>query len=180
MDKYDLSNDGNGSVGTLSVLEYQGKKSALTTHKKSFNNVYVKGFPVEYSDENLIDLFKEHGKIQNVAIMRDGTGVSKGFGFVCFEDSSSAEKATQHYQRLDADKDQAADEALGFKVSELYVREAKKKSVRVQELQMNNFKYKKSIMYFSLFVKNFPLGTTEEELRIYFNSATQGDGPNKI
>ena len=45
---------------------------------------------------------------------------------------------------------------------------------------MSNFKYKKSIMYFSLFVKNFPLGTTEEELRIYFNSATQGDGLNKI
>ena len=101
MDKYDLSSDGNGAEGTLTVMEYQGKKSGLNTHKKSFNNVYVKGFPVDYSDDNLIDLFKEFGKIQNVAIMRDGTGISKGFGFVCFEDSSSAEKATQHYQRQD-------------------------------------------------------------------------------
>lgn len=40
---------------------------------------------------------------------------------------------------------------------------------------MNNFKYKKSIMFFSLFVKNFPLGTTEEELKIFFSSACQGD-----
>jgi polyadenylate-binding protein len=179
MDKYDLSSDGNGAEGTLSVLEYQGKKSGLNSQKKAFNNVYVKGFPVEWTEENLEDLFKTFGKIQNVAIMRDGTGVSKGFGFVCFEDSTSAEKATQHYQRHET-KDEAADEALGFKVSELYVREAKKKSQRQQEMLMSNFKYKKSIMYFSLFVKNFPLGTSEEELRIYFSSATGNEGPNKI
>lgn len=180
MDKYDLSSDGNGASGILSVLEYQGKKNALNSHKKSFNNLYVKGFPVEFTDEDLEGVFKEFGKIQNVAIMRDGTGASKGFGFVCFEDSSSAEKATQHFSRTESKENQAADEVLGFKLKDLYVKEAKKKSVRVQELQMNNFKYKKSVMYFSLFVKNFPLGTTEEELRIYFNSATQGDGPSKI
>ena len=40
---------------------------------------------------------------------------------------------------------------------------------------MNNFKYKKSIMFFSLFVKNFPVGTTDEELKIYFQSACQGE-----
>jgi polyadenylate-binding protein len=96
MDNYDLSSDGNGASGTLSVLEYQGKKSGLTS-KKAFNNVYVKGFPTDYTDENLEDIFKEFGKIQNVAIMRDGNGLSKGFGFVCFEDSSAAEKATQHF-----------------------------------------------------------------------------------
>ena len=55
-----------------------------------------------------------------------------------------------------------------IKLSDLYVREAKKKSQRVNEIQMQNFRYKKSIMFFSLFVKNFPVGTTEEELKIYF------------
>jgi hypothetical protein len=55
------------------------------------------------------------------------------------------------------------------------VREAKKKSIRQKELEMNNFKYKKSIMFFSLFVKNFPPGTTEEELKIYFSTACQGE-----
>lgn len=63
----------------------------------------------------------------------------------------------------------------GCKLTDLYVREAKKKQQRVHELQMNNFKYKKSIMFFSLFVKNFPPGTTDEELRIYFSTACQGD-----
>ena len=113
-----------------------------------------------------------------MAIMRDGNGTSKGFGFVCFEDSTSAEKATQHFLRHESTT--SNDEGLGFKVSDLYVREAKKKSVRVAEPQMNSFKYKKSIMYFSLFVKNFPLGTTEDEIRLYFASANGGEGPNKI
>lgn len=31
--------------------------------------------------------------------MRDGEGNSKGFGFVCFADSQSAEKATQFVLR---------------------------------------------------------------------------------
>jgi RNA recognition motif-containing protein len=31
--------------------------------------------------------------------MRDGDGASKGFGFVCFTDASSAEKATQFVMR---------------------------------------------------------------------------------
>ena len=63
----------------------------------------------------------------------------------------------------------------GVKVTDLYIREAKKKYQRVAELQMNNFKYKKSIMFFSLFVKNFPPGTTVEELKIYFSTACQGE-----
>lgn len=74
MDKYDLSSDGHGAEGILTVLEYQGKKSAMTIHKHTYNNVYVKGFPkdTEFTEENLEELFKQFGDIQNTAIMRDG------------------------------------------------------------------------------------------------------------
>ena len=90
---------------------------------------------------------------------------------MCFTDPSAAEKATYYVQRSDAQAEDGIDpkvEINGIKLTDLYVREAKKKSQRVAEIQMNNFKYKKSIMFFSLFVKNFPPGTTEEELKIYF------------
>ena len=177
MDKYDLKAEGRGKEGTLTVLEYQAKKP--TIHKKQFNNVYVKGFPKEndFTEENLAELFKEFGELQNVAIMRDGTGLSKGFGFVCFTEGGAAEKATQYVLRNDPGAlGENPDVPLpkqvqGIKLTDLYVREAKKKTQRVAELQMNNFKYKKSIMFFSLFVKNFPVGTTDEELRIYFSTA---------
>lgn len=102
--------------------------------------------------------------------MRDGTGDSKCFGFVCFADSVSAEKVLSLAQ-MGESKQGTGDcmidfqkEIKGVKVTDLYIREAKKKSVREHELMMTNFKYKKSIMFFSLFVKNFPVGTTAEEL----------------
>lgn len=71
-------------------------------------------------------------------------------------------------------------EVKGIKLTDLYIKEAKKKSQREKELLMNNFKYKKSIMYFSLFVKGFPDGTTEEELKIYFTTACQGGEVTRV
>ena len=152
-------------------------------HKRSFNNVYVKGFPKDesFTEDSLQELFIEFGEIQNTAIMRDGTGISKGFGFVCFTEPAAAEKATQFVLRNDpnaqTDKDDGTNvkRVNGISLADLYVREAKKKQQRIHELQMNNFKYKKSIMFFSLFVKNFPPGTTDEELKIYFSTACQGE-----
>ena len=148
----------------------------------------MKNFPKEdsFTDDHLAELFKEFGVLQSAAIMRDGEGQSKGFGFVCFADASAAEKATQAVQRREqgADlvddgethlSDQKAKSVHGVRLSDLYVREAKKKCQRQAELQLNNFKYKKSIMFFSLFVKNFPPGTTVEELKIYFSTACQGE-----
>jgi RNA recognition motif-containing protein len=65
MDKYDLSTDGNGAEGILSVSEYQGKKSGMNIHKHTFNNVYVKGFPKDtgFSEEDIEVLFKQFGDI---------------------------------------------------------------------------------------------------------------------
>ncbi len=53
MDKFDISTEPGGAQGILTVLEYQGKKTSQQTHKKSFNNVYVKGFPkdADFTDE---------------------------------------------------------------------------------------------------------------------------------
>lgn len=113
--------------------------------------------------------------------MRDGSGESKGFGFVCFAEPTAAEKAmkvvmqSEALQHDDEPPNNDHKTVNGVKITDLYVREAKKKSIRIQELQMSNFKYKKSIMFFSLFVKNFPVGTTDEELKIYFQSACQGE-----
>ena len=148
----------------------------------------MKNFPKEasFTEESLELLFTEFGEVQSTAIMRDGNGESKGFGFVCFKDPAAAVKAIQFVMRSEAennendvevkdDGEQKDSKVNGVKLSDLYVREAKKKSQRVAELQMSNFKYKKSIMFFSLFVKNFPVGTTGEELKIYFQTACQGE-----
>lgn len=108
--------------------------------------------------------------------MRDQDGKSKGFGFVCYVHPSDAEKATREVKALAEDVKDELDEHN----PKLFACEAKRKKERDQELTMNNFKYKKSIMFFSLFVKNFPAGTTDEELKIYFQSACNGGDVSKV
>lgn len=178
MDKYDLASDGHGNEGILTVLEYQGKKTQQQI-KKSFNNIYVKGFPRDdsFNEEDLVTLMSQFGKIDSACIMRDAEQKSKGFGFVYYSDPSEAEKAASFNTRagnLETD-DIPIKEIKGVKLTDIFIGEAKPRAVRTKELEMMNFKYKKSIMYFSLFVKNFPLGTTEEELKIYFSTACQGE-----
>lgn len=70
------------------MLEYQGKK--VTVPKKVFNNLYVKNFSKDFTDEQLADLFREFGEVQSASVMRGEEGESKGFGFVCFTDPEAA------------------------------------------------------------------------------------------
>jgi RNA recognition motif-containing protein len=175
MDNFDLATVGGS--GNLTVLEYQGRKNLGP--KKFFNNIYVKGFPCEdFEESDLMELFKEFGEIQNAVIMRDCDEKSKGFGFVCFSDPSSAEQATTAVNsKADSQEDgdeKEVKEVKGVKLSDLYVREAKKKNERVKEALQNNFKFKKSIMMFTLFVKNFPVGVSEQDLKAFFNQSANG------
>ena len=139
MDKFDLDIEGKDK---LTVLEYQGNKGKII--KRQFNNVYVKNFSKDpsFDEKSLEELFKPFGEISSSIIMRDGNGVSKGFGFICFTDPSAAEKATSFVLRneINADGDKAQESAQehkvikGVKLADLYVREAKKKEQRHHEL----------------------------------------------
>ena len=107
----------------------------------------MKNFPKEasFTEESLGELFTEFGDVQSAAIMRDATGESKGFGFVCFKESGAAEKAIQFVMRYESSKTDEKEAEVknggdkdakvnGVKLTDLYVREAKKKSQRVHEL----------------------------------------------
>jgi polyadenylate-binding protein len=177
MDDFDLS--ASGGEGRLTVSEYQQKKTIGS--KKPFNNVYVKGFVdfPEFGEDDLKQLFSQFGEVLNAAVMRDADGTSKGFGFVCFADPQGAEEAVRFANKPpEGEGEEAASKeelsVKGVKVTSLYVKEAKKKKDRERELRHQNFNFKKSIMLFTLFIKNFPLGTTEQDLRQYFANAFDG------
>lgn len=53
----------------------------------------MKNIDDDVSDEELRDLFRPCGSITSAIVMRDGKGVSKGFGFVCFSTPEEASKA---------------------------------------------------------------------------------------
>ncbi|KAA6376556.1 MAG: putative polyadenylate-binding protein [Streblomastix strix] len=56
-------------------------------------NIYIEGFPIGFSDEQLFNLFKKYGKILSCTITRNNEGISKGFGFCCYEQEASANVA---------------------------------------------------------------------------------------
>ena len=59
-------------------------------------NIYVGNLSYEVTEEELKQLFSEHGAVVSVNLIKDrDTGNSKGFGFVEMENADVAEKAIE-------------------------------------------------------------------------------------
>lgn len=88
--------DGNSLVignFKLTIEKFTPKDQRI---KISSNNIYVRGFPENFREEDLANSFESFGKITSKIIMRDSQGNSRLFGFVCFENRDSAGKAVEH------------------------------------------------------------------------------------
>jgi polyadenylate-binding protein len=70
------------------------KERMVANGNKKYTNVYVKNLPDTVTEEQLKTMFTPFGTVQSAVIMKGDDGsVSKGFGFVNFEEPESAEKA---------------------------------------------------------------------------------------
>jgi len=57
----------------------------------------VKNLPTgEYNDSELEELFSKYGSITSAVVTREENNSSKGFGFVCFENTDDAAEAVKH------------------------------------------------------------------------------------
>lgn len=132
------------------------------TAKQRFNNVYVKSFPPETNDESLREMFEEFGEIISCCVSVDAEGNSKGFGFVCFKDPDSAEKAAEalHGKEING--------------RQLYVNRAQKKEERQEELKQRlekqradrQSKYARGV---NLYVKNLDDNVDDQTLESAFS-----------
>lgn len=96
----------DGAKSELIVLKAQKKSERVAFLARQFEdrkreriakyhglNLYVKNFPIDFDDAELRKLFSEFGEITSCKIMRDATGSSKGFGFVCYSTATEARRA---------------------------------------------------------------------------------------
>ncbi|XP_042369382.1 protein boule-like [Plectropomus leopardus] len=86
-----------GSSSTPDVLPPQNKGDTLTHHTFSHSTVipsriFVGGIDSKINESDLRQAFSKHGAIKEVKIVNDCSGVSKGYGFVTFENKSDAQK----------------------------------------------------------------------------------------
>ncbi|CAK9140800.1 unnamed protein product [Ilex paraguariensis] len=133
----------------------------LDVEKTSFTNVYVKNLSELTTEEDLSKIFSEFGKITSVAVMRDGNGISKCFGFVNFENAEDAIRSV---------------EALNGKIidnKEWYVGKAQKKSEREHELKL---RFERSVnepvdksQGVNLYIKNLDDSIDDDKLKELFS-----------
>uniref|UniRef100_A0A2K5C2G8 RRM domain-containing protein n=1 Tax=Aotus nancymaae TaxID=37293 RepID=A0A2K5C2G8_AOTNA len=69
------------------------REAEFEARAKEFTNVYIKNFGDDMDNECLKNLFGKFGPVLNVKVMTDGSGKSKGFGFVRFKRREDAQKA---------------------------------------------------------------------------------------
>jgi len=151
------------------------REKELGEKAKKFTNVYIKNFGEELGDEKLREVFSKFGKITSYKVVKDKdvsaseesgeiiadeSGKNKGFGFVSFEDSESAEKAVDELNGV---------EMFG---KTLYVGRAQKKAERQQELKkkFEQLKLERLNRYqgVNLYVKNLDDTIDDERLRKEF------------
>jgi RNA recognition motif-containing protein len=76
------------SAGAPSIFD------APTAELGSDRKVFVGNLPFGTTEDEIKSLFKEYGTVVGTSVRKDReTGNDKGFGFVTFEDASSAEAA---------------------------------------------------------------------------------------
>jgi len=68
--------------GPYEVLRYAPKDKREI--RKAFNNIYVKNFPVTWTEKEVKDLFSKHGHIKSLVMMKNPENTAS-FAFVCFE-----------------------------------------------------------------------------------------------
>ena len=159
-------------VGTF--VPRKEREKEMGEKMKRFTNVYVKNFGENLPAEKLEEVFSKFGKItsyyvkEGAADGEEGTGEdenrkkNKGFGFVSFQDSDSAQKAVEEMNGV---------EMFG-KI--LYVGRAQKRAERQQELRkkFDQMKAEKARKYagVNLYVKNLDDSISDERLEKEFES----------
>ncbi|CAL0309912.1 unnamed protein product [Lupinus luteus] len=127
-----------------------------------YTNLYMKNLDLDITEAVLQEKFSSFGKIVSLAIAKDNKGVSKGFGFVNYDNADDAKRTLEAMNGTQ----------FGSKI--IYVARAQKKSER-QQILTNQFeeKRKEKIMKYegsNIYVKNIDDNVNDEELRDQFSS----------
>lgn len=72
--------------------QYEKKKLDMIRTYQG-RNLYVRNLDESMTEEALQEAFKQFGEVESARIMRDTSGRSKLFGFVCFSNAEDAQKA---------------------------------------------------------------------------------------
>ena len=134
---------------------------------KIYNNIYVKNFSPEWTDEKLMELFGKYGTIKSLVKQESPSkkdGEVRPFAFVCYE-----KEGDMSYGRTCANNavaDLHDQEIEGLK---LYVQPAIPSEERQAQIKREQFRFKLSKKKCNLFFKNFPAHFKQENILEIFS-----------
>lgn len=87
------------------TVSWADTKNSESTTNSQIKAVYVKNLPNDVTQDKLRKLFEHHGEISKVVLPPAKPGKEKRFGFVHFEQRSSALKALKNTEKYELDGD---------------------------------------------------------------------------
>jgi len=156
-----------GSANENQVIRYQPRDKR--DFRKIYNNIYAKNFPMEYSEQQVHDLFSQFGRIESMKYMRNDKGP---YAFICFNSEDRMDReygprcAQEAVAKLNGESMINGESLPDNK--KLYVKEALKRTDREAERLRETIKYKSSKKRCNLYVKGFPDTMAENDLRELF------------
>jgi len=119
--------DGKVIAGQKVVVSaFKSKAERTTSSTQKFTNVYCKNVPNDWTEDKISDLFAAHGAITSSMIAKDeGSGKSKGFCFINFQEPEGAANAIEMLNGYDT----------GVPEKPLVVCRAQSKEERAKELR---------------------------------------------
>lgn len=78
------------------ALPFDNELTGANIPSLSDNNIFVHKIPKEMSAQQLEDEFSKYGEIKSLKISLNEDHKSRGYGFVCFQESLSAKKALEN------------------------------------------------------------------------------------
>jgi len=128
---------------------------------RKFTNIFIKNFGDQLDEDQLRELFSQHGKILSFKIENDENGNSKGFGFCSFENPEEAEEAVQKLNGY----------SIGDK--QLFVGRFQKKTERLSEMKRKKDALRQERMNkyqgVNLYIKNLDDTIDDERLKKEFS-----------
>ncbi|XP_023135160.2 protein boule-like [Amphiprion ocellaris] len=93
------------SSSTPDMLPPENHADGLNHHSHTFgtvipNRIFVGGIDYSVNDSDLRYVFSQHGAVQEVKIVTDRSGMSKGYGFVTFETQEDVLKILSNASRI--------------------------------------------------------------------------------
>ncbi|KAF7684664.1 Polyadenylate-binding protein, cytoplasmic and nuclear [Astathelohania contejeani] len=163
------ANGTNMKNSKLKVEKYvpKGERESGEVPEVKFTNLYVKNFPSDVTEEDLVNLLSKYGKITSIFFPLREDGTTKGFAFFNFETHESALRAIE---KLHGTYPFGQPEKCTVVCEPFYIQRAQTKAERMEELRKEMVKKTAEGINIkrNLYVTNIPASYGYDELFALF------------